>query len=1102
MPFFATLELLLSPERLINTDLTKKGVYKLQIAFPNTSSQRRQKYRIAKVSLVPSAVYLRSGGGDGGENQQPDNTSAALKDTPSPVVFLPTDRSLQLRLERHSTQLIYPSNAKIETVHHQTSSNGQASSNTSSSGHSSYASSSSSSSSGSSRRRSSLFGGLVGSGTSASSGGSGVPPKLATGHSNNQSRNSTGKLFKYTSRHFHILYKEQEITFLDNILITVEWMDILHWMQKEEELEIVVELCMLREPPQTDLHKLCDEMDLEWDPEIAFQHYLLLHHNDEAYWDSVLSNNLRINGIWEGVNTVHPVSFNDGWNYCMMWMGVHSCVTRLQYYVGKDDWAGKVGNSRKKTLPPQSPSVTFMKPPLPSPNRGSPRKRSSVNMSPLRSSPKIHRGIPKSASTNSFSSIISSDSSNGSRSVPEVKPSGARRRSSISRRLFSYVTSSSRSLDTSSNTGTSNADDSVNGVHSAMDEYISQKHQRLFDKDFIPYVNQNLKPLWPSIGSMQFYSPNAETLTICTNFVRLIARNWQYMNERLGQILTSPNEGSPKQKTHVSKSSSNSRLSLSPINGGGNSPGLPSPARGRRSFSPTSSVSSPSSSTQRSPSSPSARRRSSNPPPISASTLFNASLSISDSSTAIVNLSEKSALWIPKTYRMLGEKWVQELHELYKGKFERPWMLPYLLNDLFRLPFELDMTIRWKEILQRCSMDLGSVHTELRAQHRRNVEREWYLFVHQPELLEQKNAHSDPVLSQTRVSDSMFPSMRSCKEKHLSQFSIEYLRVPSEKVPPPLMNILSSPQSKLVQHKSPTETNFDPLSRNCKHLIVFVPGFKGSPFDFRLLRFLLELHLYPSQCKYFFFEPQSELYHTLSIRDMATTFAEALTNHIKERKLRFEKISFFAHSLGGLIVRSTLQPNTQAFQIFDSVVPPEKYFTFCTFGSPHLGSFSLKSTLVSTAIYFMSTVQNIKCLQMLSFADEADMTESWLYNLNSAENMRKNFSRHFKHVILCGSKQDTFVNFTSSTVYFDEQSVQSNIGVGSDVIASWVKEFDDCLSNSHIVKMNVRFSPSARSSSSNSFEKFTGKFFHVAYMLDETFLNGLISLHIRDIFAK
>lgn len=211
----------------------------------------------------------------------------------------------------------------------------------------------------------------------------------------------------------------------------------------------------------------------------------------------------------------------------------------------------------------------------------------------------------------------------------------------------------------------------------------------------------------------------------------------------------------------------------------------------------------------------------------------------------------------------------------------------------------------------------------------------------------------------------------------------------------------------------------------------------------------------------------------MSERNQGDTFSdfETMTDrlvgevlyHIESYGINPSKISFVAHSLGTIIVRSALsRPQMRP------LLP--RLHTFLSLSGPHLGTLYNSSGLVNmgmqnkrekylgidthwlsfsfslslsrflcvnfAGMWFMQKWKKSGSLLQLCMRDSSDMRQSFLYRLSQRSTLH-----HFKNVLLCGSSQDRYVPSHSARLELCKAAIrdQSNLGV----IYRWVRDRDD-----------------------------------------------------------
>ncbi|XP_075163834.1 protein FAM135A [Haematobia irritans] len=208
------------------------------------------------------------------------------------------------------------------------------------------------------------------------------------------------------------------------------------------------------------------------------------------------------------------------------------------------------------------------------------------------------------------------------------------------------------------------------------------------------------------------------------------------------------------------------------------------------------------------------------------------------------------------------------------------------------------------------------------------------------------------------------------------------------------------------------------FSPNGMHLIICVHGLDGNSADLRLVRTYLELGL-----------PGANLEFLMSERNQGDTFSDfdtmtdrlvaEILYHIETCGLNPTRISFVAHSLGTIIVRSALaRPQMR------SLLP--RLHTFLSLSGPHLGTLYNTSGLVNMGMWFMQKWKKSGSLLQLCMRDTSDMRKSFLYRLSQRSNLH-----HFKNILLCGSSQDRYVPAHSARLELCKAAIRDNSNLGT-----------------------------------------------------------------------
>ncbi|EDW76983.2 uncharacterized protein Dwil_GK21169 [Drosophila willistoni] len=208
------------------------------------------------------------------------------------------------------------------------------------------------------------------------------------------------------------------------------------------------------------------------------------------------------------------------------------------------------------------------------------------------------------------------------------------------------------------------------------------------------------------------------------------------------------------------------------------------------------------------------------------------------------------------------------------------------------------------------------------------------------------------------------------------------------------------------------------FSPNGMHLVICVHGLDGNSADLRLVRTYLELGL-----------PGVNLEFLMSERNQGDTFSDfdtmtdrlvtEILYHIDSCALNPARISFVAHSLGTIIVRSALaRPQMRP------LLP--RLHTFLSLSGPHLGTLYNTSGLVNMGMWFMQKWKKSGSLLQLCMRDTTDMRNSFLYRLSQRSTLH-----HFKNILLCGSSQDRYVPAHSARLELCKAAMRDNSSLGT-----------------------------------------------------------------------
>lgn len=291
----------------------------------------------------------------------------------------------------------------------------------------------------------------------------------------------------------------------------------------------------------------------------------------------------------------------------------------------------------------------------------------------------------------------------------------------------------------------------------------------------------------------------------------------------------------------------------------------------------------------------------------------------------------------------------------------------------------------------------------------------------------------------------------------------------------------------------------EPVLRSASntHLVVFVHGLEGSHEDLVPFRCGLDqavsahYHCIQMEGGDFKEEPWTFEYLMSSanrsqtwadITTMAHNLLSEVREFVEEARTDIQRISFMAHSLGGVIVRCAvgLAPEVEMQWMVD------RCYTLMTINSPHLG-LAYVPKHIHWGVQFVKWWKKSRSMEQLSFRDSVDFTSSFVYktSLNSA-------CGKFKHVLLVGTPHDQLVPYMSSLLVPSKVSSDDHSQFGE----AYREMMSACLNsirNSEKSETLVRYTTFHQLGSSNA-QKLTGRAAHVVALEDSIFIEKLFNI--------
>ena len=259
-------------------------------------------------------------------------------------------------------------------------------------------------------------------------------------------------------------------------------------------------------------------------------------------------------------------------------------------------------------------------------------------------------------------------------------------------------------------------------------------------------------------------------------------------------------------------------------------------------------------------------------------------------------------------------------------------------------------------------------------------------------------------------------------------------------------------------------------------------GLDGNSGDLRLIRTYLELALPGAKLDFLMSEHNQE--NTFDdIEIMTVQLIKEINDHIESYGLDPYRISFIGHSLGNLIVRSTVSHDD--FKPFVG-----KLHTYLSLSGPHLGTLYNSSGLINIGMWVMQKWKKSGSLLQLSLKDNSDMYKTFLYKLSA-----KPAFEYFKNVLLVASPQDRYVPFHSARIEMCKAALKDNVygPIYKEMVTNILKPIKE--------NPNITFKRySAFHTLPGGTSSIIGRAAHIAVLDSELFVEKLILVSVAKYF--
>lgn len=215
-----------------------------------------------------------------------------------------------------------------------------------------------------------------------------------------------------------------------------------------------------------------------------------------------------------------------------------------------------------------------------------------------------------------------------------------------------------------------------------------------------------------------------------------------------------------------------------------------------------------------------------------------------------------------------------------------------------------------------------------------------------------------------------------------------------------------------------------------------------------------------------------------TIEQLGQRVAREIQRYIAENYTvsKVVRLSFIAHSLGGLITRAALtQPELEPYLPY--------LHTFVTLSTPHLGMM-YHSSLVDGALWLWQRISKSPSITELRLYDAIDKRQSYLYKLSIGPGLR-----YFRNILLVSSSQDPYVPYHSARMEITPFAVCDP--VDGNIYVEMVSNLYHQTQNCNVRRIDVHFGETDK----KTFADWTGRSIHTSFIDNSTFIQMFLFLY-------